>query len=241
LSLIVQKYGGSSLASPQRIREVTERIIRTKKEGKKLVVVVSAMGKTTDNLLKIALQLNSNPPERELDLLLSSGEVISSALVSISLSSFGEEAIAFTGSQIGIITDRLHTKAHIQEIEVKRIFEELDQGKIVIMAGFQGVTPENAITTLGRGGSDITAVAVAAALESDLCEIYTDVEGVYTADPLIIPQARKLKYISYEEMLELAGSGAKVIHSRAVEIASKYKVPLHIRSSFTEEEGTRIG
>lgn len=241
MSLVVQKYGGSSLSSPQRIKEVAKRIIRAKKRWEKLVVVVSAMGKTTDKLLKLALQLNPNPPERELDMLLSSGEVISSALLSISLCSLGEKSIAFTGSQVGIITDTLHTKAHIQRIEVKRVSEELDRGKIVVMAGFQGVTPENAITTLGRGGSDITAVAVAAALKADLCEIYTDVKGVYTADPSIIPEARKLKHISYEEMLELAGSGAKVIHSRAVEIASKYRIPLYICSSFSEEEGTRIG
>jgi len=236
----VQKYGGSSLSSPARIKEVARRIVKTRKKGKKVVVVVSAMGDTTDELLKLASQVTSNPPKRELDLLLSSGEIISSALLSMALQSLGEKAVAFNGSQGGIITDGVHTRARIQRIEVERILEEVKKGKIVVVAGFQGVTPGNIITTLGRGGSDLTAVALAAALKVNVCEIYTDVEGVYTADPQIVPEARKLKRISYEEMLELASSGAKVIHLRAVEIAQKYKVRLHIRSSFTEKEGTIV-
>jgi len=240
VSLIVQKYGGSSLSSPARIKEVARRIVKTRKKGKKVVVVVSAMGDTTDELLKLASQVTSNPPKRELDLLLSSGEIISSALLSMALQSLGEKAVAFNGSQGGIITDGVHTRARIQRIEVERILEEVKKDKIVVVAGFQGVTPGNIITTLGRGGSDLTAVALAAALKVKVCEIYTDVEGVYTADPQIVPEARKLKRISYEEMLELASSGAKVIHLRAVEIAQKYKVRLHIRSSFTEKEGTIV-
>ena len=240
MSLIVQKYGGSSLSSPARIKEVARRIVKTRKKGKKVVVVVSAMGDTTDELLKLASQVTSNPPKRELDLLLSSGEIISSALLSMALQSLGEKAVAFNGSQGGIITDGVHTRARIQRIEVERILEEVKKDKIVVVAGFQGVTPGNIITTLGRGGSDLTAVALAAALKVNVCEIYTDVEGVYTADPQIVPEARKLKRISYEEMLELASSGAKVIHLRAVEIAQKYKVRLHIRSSFTEKEGTIV-
>jgi len=240
VSLIVQKYGGSSLSSPERIKEVARRIARTRKKGNKVVVVVSAMGDTTDELLKLASQVSPNPPKRELDLLLSSGEIISSALLSMALHSLGEKAVALNGSQGGIITNEVHTRARIQRIEVERILKELEKDKIVVVAGFQGVTSENVITTLGRGGSDLTAVALAAALKVKLCEIYTDVEGVYTADPQIVPEARKLRRISYEEMLELASSGAKVIHLRAVEVAQKYKIKLHIRSSFSEKEGTIV-
>lgn len=240
MSLIVQKYGGSSLSSPERIKEVARRIARTRKKGNKVVVVVSAMGDTTDELLKLASQVSPNPPKRELDLLLSSGEIISSALLSMALHSLGEKAVALNGSQGGIITNEVHTRARIQRIEVERILKELEKDKIVVVAGFQGVTSENVITTLGRGGSDLTAVALAAALKVKLCEIYTDVEGVYTADPQIVPEARKLRRISYEEMLELASSGAKVIHLRAVEVAQKYKIKLHIRSSFSEKEGTIV-
>jgi len=240
VSLIVQKYGGSSLSSPERIKEVARRIARTRKKGNKVVVVVSAMGDTTDELLKLASQVSPNPPKRELDLLLSSGEIISSALLSMALHSLGEKAVALNGSQGGIITNEVHTRARIQRIEVERILKELKKDKIVVVAGFQGVTSENVITTLGRGGSDLTAVALAAALKVKLCEIYTDVEGVYTADPQIVPEARKLRRISYEEMLELASSGAKVIHLRAVEVAQKYKIKLHIRSSFSEKEGTIV-
>jgi len=238
--LIVQKYGGSSLSSPERIKEIARRIVQIRKTGEKVVVVVSAMGNTTDSLLKLASQVNPDPPKRELDLLLSSGEIISSALLSMALHSLGQKAVAFNGSQGGIITDEVHTRAHIQRIEVERILGELRKDKIVVVAGFQGVTPGNVITTLGRGGSDLTAVALAAALKAEICEIYTDVEGVYTADPRIVPRARKLKHVSYEEMLELASAGAKIMHLRAVEVAQKYKVRLHIRSSFTEEEGTIV-
>jgi len=240
VSLIVQKYGGSSLFSPERIRQVARRITQTRKTGEKVVVVVSAMGNTTDNLLKLAYQVSPNPPKRELDLLLSSGEIISSALLSMALHSLGQKAVAFNGSQGGIITNEVHTRARIQRIDVAEIFKELDKNRVVVVAGFQGVTPANVITTLGRGGSDLTAVALAAALKAEMCEIYTDVEGVYTADPRIVPKARKLKCISYEEMLELAGSGTRVIHLRAVEVAQKYRVRLHIRSSFSEKEGTIV-
>jgi len=240
VALIVQKYGGSSVATPQRIKKIAERVVKTKKENHKLVVVVSAMGDTTDNLIKLMEKINPDPPKRELDLLLSTGEVVSAALLAAAISAKDEKAVAFTAYQGGIITDEIHTKARIQRINTRKILEELNRGNILVIAGFQGVTPNDAITTLGRGGSDTTAVAVAAALKADICEIYTDVEGVFTADPRIVPQARKLKKISYDEMLELASLGTKVLHLRAVEIAKKFKVPLHIRSSFTDREGTLI-
>ncbi len=240
MALIVQKYGGSSVATPQRIKKIAERVVKTKKENHKLVVVVSAMGDTTDNLIKLMEKINPDPPKRELDLLLSTGEVVSAALLAAAISAKDEKAVAFTAYQGGIITDEIHTKARIQRINTRKILEELNRGNILVIAGFQGVTPNDAITTLGRGGSDTTAVAVAAALKADICEIYTDVEGVFTADPRIVPQARKLKKISYDEMLELASLGTKVLHLRAVEIAKKFKVPLHIRSSFTDREGTLI-
>lgn len=240
MALIVQKYGGTSVATPQRIRNVARRIAATKKEGNRLVIVVSAMGDTTDDLIELMKKVNPDPPKRELDLLLSTGEVVSAALLAAALDAIGERAIAFTAYQGGIITDSIHTKARIKRIDTKRILQELDKGKIVVVAGFQGITSEDTVTTLGRGGSDTTAVALAAALKADICEIYSDVEGVFTADPRIVPKARKLKKISYDEMLELASLGAKVLHLRAVEVARKFKVPLHIRSSFSEEEGTLI-
>lgn len=240
MPLIVQKYGGSSLASPERIKRVAERVLQAKREGNDIVSVVSAMGDTTDKLLALALQLHPYPPKRELDMLLSTGEVVSSALLSTALRFLGAKAVSFSGPQIRIITDEAHTKARILKIETKKILREIEKGKIVVVAGYQGTTLGDNITTLGRGGSDTTAVALAAALKADLCEIYSDVEGVYTADPRIVPQARKLKYVSYEEMLELASLGTKVIHLRAIEIARKYKVPLHIRSSFSQKEGTII-
>ncbi|RLE11910.1 aspartate kinase, partial [Candidatus Aerophobetes bacterium] len=217
MALIVQKYGGSSVATPQRIKKIAERVVKTKKENHKLVVVVSAMGDTTDNLIKLMEKINPDPPKRELDLLLSTGEVVSAALLAAAISAKDEKAVAFTAYQGGIITDEIHTKARIQRINTRKILEELNRGNILVIAGFQGVTPNDAITTLGRGGSDTTAVAVAAALKADICEIYTDVEGVFTADPRIVPQARKLKKISYDEMLELASLGTKVLHLRAVE------------------------
>lgn len=238
--LLVQKYGGTSVANLERIRAVAEKVISYKKEGHDLVVVVSAMAGETDRLINLAKQITPDPPSRELDLLLSTGEQISSALLSITLYSLGYPSIAFLGFQIPIYTTNLFTKARIKEIKVEKIKEELSQGKIVVVAGFQGVTEKGDITTLGRGGSDTTAVALAAALKADLCEIYTDVEGVYTADPRVVSNARKLKKISYEEMLEMASSGAKVLEMRSVELAMIYKVPIIVRSSFTNSEGTLI-
>ena len=240
MALIVQKYGGSSVATPQRIKNIAQRVVKAKREKNKLVVVVSAMGDTTDNLIGLMKQINPDPPKRELDLLLSTGEIVSAALLSSAINAKGEKAIAFTAHQGKIITDDAYTKARILRIETGKILEALDKGNIVVVAGFQGITSTNTITTLGRGGSDTTAVALAAALKADICEIYTDVEGVFTADPRIVPEARKLKRISYDEMLELASLGTKVLHLRAVEIARKFHIPLHIRSSFTNEEGTLI-
>jgi aspartate kinase len=238
--LIVQKYGGTSVANLDRIRAVAERIISYKKQGHDLVVVVSAMAGETDRLINLAKQITEDPPLREFDLLVSTGEQVSSALLSITLHSLGYPAIAFLGHQIPIFTTDLFTKAKIKEVKVDKIREKLSEGKIVVVAGFQGVTENGDITTLGRGGSDTTAVALAAALKADLCEIYTDVEGVFTADPRIVSNARKLKKISYEEMLEMASSGAKVLEMRSVELAMIYKVPLVVRSSFTNSEGTLI-
>lgn len=240
MPLIIQKYGGSSLNSLKRIKKVAQRVLQTKKEGNDIVAVVSAMGDTTDELLALALQVDPHPPKRELDMLLSTGEIISCALLSMALRSLGGKAVSFSGPQVRIITNEAHTKARILKIETERILKEIKKGKIVVVAGYQGITLQNTITTLGRGGSDTTAVALAAALKANSCEIYSDVEGVYTADPRIIPQARKLKHISYEEMLEMASLGAKVIHLRAVEMARKYKVSLHIRSSFCQKEGTIV-
>ena len=241
MPLIIQKYGGSSLNSVKRIKKVAQRVLQAKKEGNDIVVVVSAMGDTTDELLALALQIDSHPPKRELDMLLSTGEIVSSALLSVALHSLGAKAISFSGSQVRIITNEAHTKARILKIETERILSEIKKGEIVVVAGYQGISLQNnTITTLGRGASDTTAVALAAVLKADLCEIYSDVEGVYTADPRIVPQAQKLKHISYEEMLEMASLGAQVIHLRAVEIARRYRVSLHIRSSFSQKEGTII-
>ena len=240
MPLIIQKYGGSSLNSLKRIKKVAKRVLQAKKEGNDIVVVVSAMGNTTDELLALALQVDAHPPKRELDMLLSTGEIISCALLSTALHSLGAKSVSFSGPQVRIITDKAHTKARILRIETERILKEIKKGKIVVVAGYQGTTLQNTITTLGRGGSDTTAVALAAVLKANSCEIYSDVEGVYTTDPRIIPQARKLRHISYEEMLEMASLGANVIHLRAVEIARKYKVSLHIRSSFSQKEGTII-
>ncbi len=238
--LIVQKYGGTSVGTLERIKKVAEKILVRKKEGNDIVVVVSAMAGETDRLINLAKEITENPPLRELDLLVSTGEQVSSALLSITLQSMGCPSVALLGYQVPIYTDNLYTKARIKEIKIDRIKKELAQGKVVIVAGFQGVTREGDITTLGRGGSDTTAVALSAALKADLCEIYTDVEGVFTADPRIVPRARKLKKISYEEMLEMASSGAKVLEMRSVELAMIYKVPLVVRSSFSEAEGTLI-
>lgn len=238
--LIVQKYGGTSVANIERIKAVAERISETVKQGHKLVVVVSAMAGETDKLIGLAHQICPDPPEREMDLLLSSGERVTSALTAMALHTLGHKAVAFTGRQMGIITDAVHTKARIEKIIATRAIKALENGYIVVVAGFQGITETEDVTTLGRGGSDLTAVAIAAALNADLCEIYTDVEGVYTADPNIVPQARKLEKISYEEMLELASLGAKVLQTRSVEFAMKYNVPLVVRSSFNYNPGTLV-
>ena len=231
MSIVVQKYGGSSVA---------DRIVRTRRSGTDLVVVVSAMGDTTDDLVDLASKVSAEEHPREMDMLLTSGERISMALVSMAVNDRGQEAVSFTGSQSGIVTDTSHTRAKIVEIKGDRIKEELGKGRVVIVAGFQGVSKEREVTTLGRGGSDTTAVALAAALGAEECEIYTDVDGVYTADPRVVPDARKLSTVSYDEMLELASLGAKVLHNRSVEIARRFGVPIHVRSSFNWNEGTRI-
>ncbi len=238
--LIVQKYGGTSVANLERIRNVAERVAEYKRAGHDLVVVVSAMAGETDRLINLAKSITENPPLRELDMLVSTGEQVTSALLAITLQAMGYKARAFLGYQIPIYTTDLFTKARIKEIKVDTIKSALAWGEIVVVAGFQGVTEEGDITTLGRGGSDTTAVALAAALKADLCEIYTDVEGVYTADPRIVPKARKLAKVSYEEMLEMASSGAKVLEMRSVELAMIYKVPLVVRSSFSRANGTLI-
>lgn len=238
--LVVQKYGGSSVATAERIKHVARRVAKTKQRGYQVVVVVSAMGSTTDDLIKLAYQVSSRPNGRELDLLLSTGEIISCALLSMALRDLGHEAISFSGFQAGIRTDQAYSQARILDISPERIERALAEGKIAIVAGFQGVTSDLDITTLGRGGSDVTAVALAAKLGAERCEIYTDVEGVFTADPRISPSARKLPEIDYEEMLELASYGAKVMHPRAVELGWVYNIPILVASSFTETPGTLI-
>ena len=241
VALIVQKYGGSSVQDAQRVKRVAERIVATKREGNDVVVVVSAMGDTTDELLDLAQQVSPVPPPRELDMLLTSGERISMALLAMAIANLGAEARSFTGSQAGVITDSSHGRARIIDVTPGRIRSALDEGAIAIVAGFQGVSQDTKdITTLGRGGSDTTAVALAAALDASVCEIYTDVDGVFTADPRIVPNARKLDTVSYEEMLELAASGAKVLMLRCVEYARRYDVPVHVRSSFSGKTGTIV-
>jgi aspartate kinase len=240
MALIVQKYGGTSVADAEKIRNVAHRIAKTKEDGNQVVVVVSAMGHTTDDLIKLAYQVNEQPGNRELDVLLSTGEVVTSTLLALALESLGYKAVSLTGAQAGIQTDSTYSRARILRIDAKRVVNELDKGNIVIVAGFQGVTQEMDITTLGRGGSDTTAVALAASLNADTCQIYTDVEGVYTADPHLIPEARKLKDIDYEEMLELASYGARVMHNRAVELGELYNVPILVTSSFSDSPGTII-
>ena len=240
MALIVQKYGGTSVGDAQRIRKVAERVVRAADSGQKICVVVSAMGHTTDELVDLAAQISPAPHARELDMLLSAGERISMALLSMAIIELGREAISFTGSQAGIVTDTSHGKARIVDVKAKRVLEALDAGKIVIIAGFQGVSTAFDVTTLGRGGSDTTAVAMAAALRADACEIFTDVDGVFTADPRIVPDARKLHAVSYEEMLELSATGAKVLMLRSVEYARNHGVLIHVRSSFTDEEGTWV-
>ena len=241
MALVVQKYGGSSVGTAERIKRVAERIVATKKAGNQVVVVVSAMGDTTDELLDLAQQVSPAPPARELDMLLTSGERISNALVAMAISALGAEARSFTGSQAGVITTGAHGKARIIDVTPGRIRAALDEGAIALVAGFQGVAQDTKdITTLGRGGSDTTAVALAAALKADVCEIYTDVDGVFSADPRIVPNARKLDTINYEEMLEMAAAGAKVLMLRCVEYARRYHVPVHVRSSYSDLQGTLV-
>ena len=241
MGLVVQKYGGSSVGTAERIKRVAERIVATRKDGHDVVVVVSAMGDTTDNLMGLAQQVSPAPPPRELDMLLTSGERISNALVAMAISALGAQARSFTGSQAGVITDSAHGKARIIDVTPGRIRAALDKGHIALVAGFQGVSQDTKdITTLGRGGSDTTAVALAAALHADVCEIYTDVDGVFTADPRIVSDAAKLDTITYEEMLEMAASGAKVLMLRCVEYARRYGVPVHVRSSYSDLDGTKV-
>ena len=240
LALIVQKYGGTSVGSTERIREVAGRIVRKAEQGNSVVVVVSAMGKTTDDLLAMAQELTPLPNAREMDLLLTAGERIAMSLLAIAINAEGHKAASYTGSQAGIITDTEHGKAKIVDVRPGRIQQSVDEGNIVIVAGFQGVSTAYDVTTLGRGGSDTTAVALAAALGADVCEIYTDVEGVYSADPRIEPTARKLPQVTYAEMLEMAASGAKVLQLRSVEYARRHGVPLMVRSSFNDAEGTWV-
>src|SRR6266478_3275604 len=247
VSVLVQKFGGTSVKNAERIMAAARRAIRAKQAGNQVVVVVSARGDTTDDLIELAREISDQPPAREMDMLLATGEQVSIALMAIAIQSLGQPAISFTGAQIGIVTDSFHTKARIKNISTQRIRQAFDEGKIVIVAGFQGIDEAYNITTLGRGGSDTTAVALAAVMKHDPagngevgCEIYTDVDGVYTTDPRIVPEARKIDVISYDEMLELASVGAGVMHSRSIEFAKKFHVPLQVRSSFSDVEGTWI-
>ncbi|MEY3616312.1 MAG: aspartokinase [Actinomycetota bacterium] len=240
MALIVQKYGGTSVADPERMRNVARHIAATRAAGHDLVVVVSAMGKATDNLMQLAHQVSAHPPSREMDMLLTTGERISMALLCMALHDVGVAAVSFTGSQVGIITDTVHTKAKILEVKGDRVRAAIADNKVAVVAGFQGISTAKEITTLGRGGSDTTAVALAAALKADSCEIYTDVTGVFTADPRVVPQARKVAVLQFDEMLEMAGAGSKVLALRSVEFARNHDVPIHVRSSFTWEEGTWV-
>jgi aspartate kinase len=240
MALIVQKYGGSSVADAEKIKNVARRVAKAKDEGNQVVVVVSAMGDTTDDLIKLACQISEQPSDREFDVLLSTGEIVSSTLLAMALGSLGHRAISLSGAQAGIHTDSSYSRARILRVDTKRVVSELKRGNIVIVAGFQGVSGKRDITTLGRGGSDTTAVALAASLGAEVCQIFTDVEGVYTADPRLVPEAKKLKEISYEEMLELATYGARVMHNRAVELGWLYNVPILVASSFSDSPGTII-
>ncbi len=240
MALIVQKYGGSSVVDAERIKSVARRVAATRDEGNRVVVVVSAMGDTTDELVNLAYQITEQPSERELDVLLSTGEIVSSTLLAMVLKSMGYDAISLTGAQAGIRTDATYSRARILKVESRRVVKELEKGNIVIVAGFQGITEEMDITTLGRGGSDTTAVALAASLGAEVCQIYTDVEGVYTADPRLVPEAQQLSEIGYEEMLELASYGAKVMHPRAVELGELFNIPILVAPSFTDNPGTLI-
>ncbi|HTN43653.1 MAG TPA: aspartate kinase [Nitrospiria bacterium] len=240
MALIVQKFGGTSVGNVERIQNVAERVAKVKAGGNDVVVVVSAMAGETDRLLKLASQVSSSPQEREVDLLLSSGERVTSALLALALQEKGFKAQAFTGRQVGIITDSTHTKAKIERIVADRVREAIGDGIIPVIAGFQGINQKSDVTTLGRGGSDLTAVALAAALKAERCDIYTDVDGVYTTDPHVVPEARRLNKISYEEMLEMASLGAKVLQARSVEFAAKYQVAVRVLSSFNDGEGTLV-
>lgn len=240
MALIVQKFGGTSVGNPERIKNVARRVAKTKMGGDDVVVVVSAMGGETDRLISLAHEVSSNPNEREMDMLLSTGERVAIALLAMTLQDMGYKARSFTGRQVGIITDSAHTKARIERITAERVNEALSEDIIPIVAGFQGIDEKSDVTTLGRGGSDTTAVALAVALKADLCDIFTDVDGVYTTDPNIVSSAKKLKKISYEEMLEMTSLGAKVLQTRAVEFAMKYNVPVRVRSSFNENSGTLV-
>lgn len=240
MAFIVQKYGGSSVANAERINNVAQKIKRTYLDGNKVVVVVSARGDTTDDLIQMSKEISENPSPREMDMLLATGEQISIALLAMALEAINVPAISLTGPQAGIITDCFHSKAKIKNISSDRVNQELEKKQVVIVAGFQGVTSDNEITTLGRGGSDTTAVALAIALKADVCEIYTDVNGVYTTDPRVVKNAKKINVISYDEMLELASLGAVVLHPRSVELGKIYKIPIHVRSSFSQDEGTLV-
>lgn len=240
MSIVVQKFGGSSVANVERLKNVAKRVVREKEAGNDVVVVVSALGDTTDELVEKARSISRQPSEREMDVLLSTGEQISIALLAMAVQALGYEAVSFTGHQAGIVTDTSHTKAKIVDIKTDRLSKELAKGNIVIVAGFQGSTVDHDTTTLGRGGSDLTAIALAAKLKAEKCEIFTDVEGVYTTNPRLVKEARKLPAISYEEMLEMAASGAQVMQLRAVEYARNYGVPIHVRSSFSDAPGTMI-
>ena len=240
MALIVQKYGGTSVADPDRRRAVAENVAFTRRHGNDVVVVPSAMGKTTDNLIKLANDVSNTQPGREMDMLITTGERISMSLLCMALADLGIDAVSFTGSQAGIITDSVHTKAKILEVKGDRVRDGLAAGKVCVVAGFQGISTEKEITSLGRGGSDTTAVALAAALGADSCEIYTDVTGVFSADPRIVPQARKLSHVNFDEMLEMAGAGSKVLALRSVEFARNHNVPIQVRSAFTWEPGTWV-
>ncbi|MFQ5956224.1 MAG: aspartate kinase, partial [Candidatus Brocadiales bacterium] len=240
MGLVVQKFGGSSVADAEKIKGAAQRVVQSFREGNQVVVVVSARGKATDELFGLAYEIIDKPSTRELDMLVSTGEQMSIALMAMAIHALGHDAISFTGAQVGIVTDSQHTKARILKVNTKKIKEELDRGKIVVVAGYQGVDAYNNITTLGRGGSDATAVALAALLKADLCDIFTDVEGIYTADPRIVAEARKLDKITYDELLELASLGAQVMQARSIEFAKKYNVPLRVRPCFNNSDGTII-
>lgn len=240
MALIVQKFGGTSVGSPEKIKAVAERVLKNKRQGNQMVVVLSAMSGETNRLVDLASQMQELPDTREMDMLLSTGEQVTVSLFAMAVKQAGDDAVSFLGDQVKIKTDSVHTKARIESIDSEKILAELNQGRVVVIAGFQGVNEKGDITTLGRGGSDTTAVALAAALKADSCEIYTDVEGVYTTDPNICAKARKIDRISYDEMLELASLGAKVLDIRSVTLAKRYKVPIHVRSTFTETEGTWV-